>query len=118
MRFDDLAVLGLRATHAKAFRWMPGMLVRHGTSWSLRITDDWVSPGVVDAWPDLTDPATLGCLLALVREQWHDVQSYRTGEREWTCRCYDGMYWHTFVRLTEADALVDALDAAPEADDE
>jgi hypothetical protein len=32
------------------------------------VITDWDAPGWRDLEPDLTDPATLGCLLALVRE--------------------------------------------------
>ena len=70
--------------------------------------------------PHLTDPAMLGCLLALVREAWgdpslcvlfdHDGCKWRVGRWEddglaLRCRCAD----------TEAEALVAALEAALEA---
>jgi hypothetical protein len=60
--------------------------------------------------PDLTDPATLGCLLALVREAWGDPYAacYGCAGRWWVSvngRTYDGG--------TEAEALVAALEAAP-----
>lgn len=64
--------------------------------------------------PDLADPATLGCLLALVREAWGDPLAY-------TMACY-GRWTLCSDRdeeidpgdgPTEAEALVAALEAAP-----
>lgn len=60
--------------------------------------------------PDLSDPATLGCLLALVREALPGA---------WVLP--DGDQWHAFRAnmtwvssgATEAEALVAALEAAP-----
>lgn len=74
--------------------------------------------------PDLTDPATIGCLLALVREAWNDpgiacvTSSYIDGRYN---RRVVGGHHHgsTFQSLsqithsTEAEALVAALKAAP-----
>ena len=61
------AELAKRAIACKHWRWLPGMLDEHWT----RYTAEGRYPrrGVL---PDLTDPATLGCLLALVREAWGD----------------------------------------------
>ncbi len=66
-----------------------------------------------DALPDLTDPATLGCLLALVREALRDPEAFARRE-------IGGPGWVVIrsnsVRLirgdTEAAALVAALEAA------
>jgi hypothetical protein len=52
MTLEDL---GRRAVACKHWRWMDGM-----------VTFGFVGEDV----PDLSDPATLGCLLALVREAW------------------------------------------------
>jgi hypothetical protein len=67
--------------------------------------------------PCIEDPATLGCLLALVREAWG---RHSGTVRRWSV---DGWYWHADYneqtacghRLyrTEAEALVAALEAAP-----
>jgi hypothetical protein len=66
--------------------------------------------------PDLSDPATLGCLLHLVRQAYGDssLQPNDAGE-------YDMLHWHVFIgphfactgHATEAEALVAALEAAP-----
>jgi hypothetical protein len=68
--------------------------------------------------PDLTDPATVGALLALVREAWGDpcicTAVDNTGAGWWV----DG--WTAArpqvpsdLHPTEAEALVAALEAAP-----
>jgi hypothetical protein len=74
--------------------------------------------------PDITDPATLGCLLALVREAFPGCHAEPNGAPEWDG--YDEAerdnWWAVFTcgphRLmangaTEAEALVAALEAAP-----
>ena len=72
--------------------------------------------------PDLNDPATLGCLLALVREAWGDpalsVTAGYTKDRtvEWEVEhphpdSLPEALWTYFD--TEAAALVAALEAAP-----
>lgn len=124
--------LAKRAVACKHWRWKRGMRTTCGI---LNGGDDWVTFGydhkdvVVlnddGRWlPDLTDPATLGCLLALVREAWGDQGLHCAG------RYSDGKWlWHvrgghphgaTFRRRvyaighgTEAEALVAALEAAP-----
>jgi len=64
--------------------------------------------------PDLTDSATLGCLLALVREAWDMTTIYveaNFGPND--------VHWQAFTPdravcgNTEAEALVAALEAAP-----
>ena len=119
---DDLA---RRAVASKHWRWAPGMLVRYGDgkAW-YRLTDGdgyglpfrHVPPNPREAWPDLTDPATLGCLLALVRDAWADDDIYfgsslSTERKRWSWVMGGG------DRIgqgdTEAEALVAALEAAP-----
>lgn len=72
-----------------------------------------------DAVPDLTDPATLGCVLALVREAWGRPDLYmrriwRNDLLAWQPDCVgipDGLLF--VYGATEAEALVLALEAAP-----
>jgi hypothetical protein len=73
-------------------------------------------PWIVNKWPDLTDPATLGCLLALVRERYGDPTLTHywdpdiTSQGSWCMPDGDGGLW---LGDTEAEALVKALEAAP-----
>ncbi len=129
--------LAKRAVACKGWRWMPGMLTTHdarilaylgtdGGSDVYAFASGSVIIGTVDygELPDLTDPATLGCLLALVREAW-DAPALQVSPRidreyaitGWTCylnRRVDG--WCTHDRYdgnTEAEAIIAALAAAP-----
>ena len=118
---------------------MPGML----TTCDLRVIDGfdqyvvghrsgptkdgggWYDDVAAGLLPDLTDPATLGCLLALVREAWGNPHI-------WVESCVDRQMWSSIddYKLgwacpngepvppdiecaTEAEALVAALEAAP-----
>ena len=89
-----------------------------------------VQHSMVGALPDLTDPATIGCLLALVRDAWGSDRCFvrrdpSDGPRHnsfWFALCPTpsalasrvGEGWSgPFVGDTEAGALVAALLAAP-----
>jgi hypothetical protein len=68
--------------------------------------------------PDLSDPATVGTLLGLVREAWQDQKAYVICFRstnQWTvtlvCESTSEQLW--FDGTTEAEVLVSALVAAP-----
>jgi len=114
------AALGLRV-------WRPGMRAVAARPDPLdpvcsRAPDDlrgWTTyPG---AEPDLGDPATVGCLLAVVREAWQDhglatVGRYQHAGRRWTL--VTGHRHGSTLRAvaaveheTEADALIAALEA-------
>lgn len=120
------ADLGRRAVACKRWRWMAGMLDEDGNRYAWNHLDREVMyPYNHDGsfrWgydpsapPDLTDPATLGCLLALVREAWGDP-SICTAARPIAGGRY--AWWttgksNTEEHHTEAEALVAALEAAP-----
>jgi hypothetical protein len=129
-----MVALAERAIACKGWRWMPGMLADGGLrltdtyplylengvprfpvsdehTWGLYLRESEDNPAIL---PDLTDPATLGCLLALVRsayvDPWIRVEPMSSG---WAC-----IYSRPPPGLpangdTEAEALVAALECAP-----
>jgi hypothetical protein len=126
--------LAKRVVACKGWRWMAGMLVRTGNS-TMRLDGvdvdgravryersgsdrcacypGWPSEKVL---PDLTDPATVGCLMALVREAW----KYQAIFTRPILMNGNAVWWNveTFDSLISTDrsevaALVAALEAAP-----
>ncbi len=121
MSIMDHISLGRRLVACKHFRPMRGMRDVQGRSWDDSLLWRWNS--AIDV-PDLRDPATLGCVLALVREAFPGCHAEPNGAPEWDG--YDEAerdnWWSVFTcgphRLmangaTEAEALVVALEAAP-----
>ena len=116
MTLDDLA---RRAVACKRWRWLPGMLTTDGIR-LVRVDPDEYSIGYstggyvwalnADALPDLTDAATLGCLLALVREAHGDVVWLHHDCCVWVV-C--GLPEDPGGSDTQAEALVVALESAP-----
>ena len=110
---EEQIALAHRAVACKGWRWMDGMLTDEG--WRVRPSD--LPLGCV-ALPDLTDPATLGCLLALVREAWDDDEAYAIPWHDedggWTiCVREAERSINVSEGNTEAEALVAALEDAP-----
>lgn len=139
----DLLELGRRAVACKRWKWVPGMLAAgppgpRGGLKTARVE------GVLDGGdgpprcvdfhgrrvpahyvcqcdedqvvPDFRDPATLGCLLALVREAWGPA--YGTGRphlRPTATGWFVASCGYPVAPegLTEAEALVAALECAP-----
>jgi len=130
---QELEALGRRAVACEHWRWLPGMLAQSELPGLARVyavqSDGWIrlcgghpfeSPFYTKTlpYPDLSDPATVGALLGLVREVWKDRQAYAIGFRQdvsWTVTLVDAasdeQFW--FDGATEAEALVCALEAAP-----
>ena len=123
-QLEQIEELARRAVACKRWRWMPGMLSGRDLRVS-RCDDDgyvvgyyenlsYIAECVPGTLPDLTDPATLGCLLALVREAWgrpklttQNMLSMTAGEF-WAV----GVVRKRFDGDTEVEALVAALEAA------
>jgi hypothetical protein len=129
---DDMIRLGMRAVECKGWKWLPGMLYQYreeSDEVTVPTKHYWCDPTRVRdndpdtpacsgglSVPDLSDPATLGCLLALVREAWAEpsLTVACTGEW-WDCDCqrWPSTRCAAFSGLTEAEALVAALESAP-----
>ena len=70
----------------------------------------WMGIANHDPLPDLTDPATIGCLLFLVREAHAWLQSTEyVGDGD----PVNPWRWGSFRGASEAEALVNALEGAP-----
>lgn len=107
----DHIELGRRLVACKHFRPMRGMRDVQGRSWDDSLLWRWNS--AIDV-PDLRDPATVGCLLALVRDAWGDptMSAHFSDAAEWWE--VQGHRWAPEKPAdTEAEALVAALEAAP-----
>ena len=133
---NDKVEISQRLVACKHFRWMPGM--RTLGDWRvINVDSDGVEvvtdlsevvlfhsgdlPSIPSSLPDLTDPATLGCLLALVREAWDDNTASTAATREldkttgWIMDCWNPQSPLNKIGPfnTEAEALVAALEASP-----
>ena len=101
--------LARRAVSCEGWKWLPGML---GADTGLRLdelSDDWEAQ-----LPDLTDPATIGALLSLVRETWEDQTIAARFSDEHGHWIVDGNRYSDCALYcdTEAAALVAALEDA------
>lgn len=129
---EEMMTLARRAVTCKGWRWMPGMLIAdHESGIRCLWQDDLYLYGSINksgAWirvsngsdyylPDLTDPATLGCILSLVREEWADPEAHLAlGAAGWVLlsgesRVATVVYPFSAGR-TEPEALIKALEAA------
>jgi hypothetical protein len=128
-QLDNLEQLGLRAVACKHWRWQDGMKAvvpsRHdgATGYTVRVESGYVAKA--GEYPDLTDNATLGCLVALVRQAWKapDLAAIRSVFKDrsvvWSfpltreLREKLGLMGGHLGGATEAEAFVVALEAAP-----
>lgn len=119
--------LARRLVTCPHFHWMPGIKAwknGYGSWLSIDSNGSLYLPSGPAAWkieclPDLTDPATLGCLLSLVRKAYNDEVTclvsidYGPGGVRWVCRLtLDGRNCTEMHWTTEAEALVATLEAA------
>ena len=125
--------LAKRAVASPHWKWLPGMAgqdalgvpfrvaLAHHSGGAMVVAGMAFMPAYPDALarmvPDLSDPATLGCLLALVREAWKSpvaqVSPSLPDGHLWTCYINDEAEDRFFREKTEAEALLAALEAAP-----
>lgn len=132
---DEQKVLSRRAVVCRGWTWGPGMLDLFGRRVMHVWPDDlWIHWSHIpescvvrdaDALPDLTDAATIGCLLALVRTAWgcavitspeygYDDEEARQGPNVIGWRAVETERWMTVGEgASEAEALVAALEGAP-----
>jgi hypothetical protein len=109
------------AVQSQHWHWMPGMLCMRIDKGAGLGEDDYVararfvepSRTVTDGvFPDLDDPATLGCLLALVRERWRDNTAAQM-RLAWGWQVVGGVPGYSIEygqpMATEAEALCAAL---------
>ncbi len=114
---DEMIALGRRAVACRGFRWMPGMRTVRDDGHGFHIGCTVAASKIKPEWlPDLSDPATAGALLALVREAHGDPVLFARlrGARvrpDWM------VSWNgsdvIATGATEAEALVAALESAP-----
>lgn len=133
---DKMTLLAKRAVACKGWRWMPGMLSDEGRVVEINVYGVLVgyTTGIIlksgaqgwpRAWeasaslrlPDLSDPATLGCLLALVRKAWGDPGMFvrpRGSKMRPDWAVFTGQNSDLVCSASkEVEALVAALEAAP-----
>ena len=129
---SDKIELAERLMSSGRWRWMPGMrtingrrlAVVFGASRTAAVLCDLRDDANSDTeelqgeLPDLSDPATIGCLLALVREAWGDSEMHMTlGAKGWVWLTGESRVYDVVMPInagaTEAEALVAALEDAP-----
>lgn len=122
-------LLGKRALACKGWRWLQGMTARgvgeheEDNAECLYVLGSDGDPNpfffLKDPLPDFSDPATLGCLLFLVREAWKDPNTYCFLSLVTASWCTTGkgilssLEYPIESYISEVDSLVTALERAP-----
>jgi hypothetical protein len=133
---DEQIALARRAVAFRGWRWMRGMAVRPVLEdgsvedvtgvvvqfmgalpvvWWPDLNSRLIHTSQDHLLPDLTDPATMGCLLALVREAWDQKHiTPQMTSKKWLL-IYQGFGTPNrfFYGTSEVDVMVAALEAAP-----
>jgi hypothetical protein len=122
---EALDTLAKRVTACKQWRWMPGMLCiwPNGDEWrvgQIKIADEDGETcshlRILDtASPNLEDPATIGCLEALVMGAYDDrIVISRRGKAQWSVHTIwlRLLEWDDDATSSFQDALVSALEEA------
>jgi len=108
--------LARRAVACKGWQWMAGMLTLEG--YRLDNSGRLKAEQQGDQLPDLNDPATVGCLVALVRKAWGEPTAHAVPFSDGTWyvqgKYIDDEHGHGD---TEAEALVRALEFKDPDDD-
>lgn len=126
--------LGRRLVECKHYEWMAGMLIRDSLGEPYRIKwvngdclecdeDDQLRYPYTGLIPDITDPATVGCVLHLARKAYDFPGLYVVYDHHalaWLVWGLPGVAHPARAKFglvgrgrTEAEALVVALEAAP-----
>jgi len=115
---DKFIELAKRAVACRNWKLISGMRLIRESGWgepaSQRVPCTIPNGGYPNWLPDITDPATIGCLLALVREAW-DMPYLVVNTN--SVMCED---WYIFIAsldkmfhgYTEAEAIILALEAS------
>lgn len=116
-----------RVVKAKHWRWMEGMSLCYGGFRVLSSVSnrehaiygpdgegdyEVIAADIYRMLPDLNDPATLGCVMALVREAYANAVVIRQGNGWWSVET-DYYDWDQDNTASFREALVKALEAAP-----
>ena len=127
IELEGMEELAKRAVACKYWRWMPGMraldssgeehlarVIDHRRSVVYEDKDGAIHDGVLSRSdvPDFIDPATLGCVMSLVRKAYANAVVITLGNGWWSVET-DNHRWDQDNTTSFQEALVRALEAAP-----
>ena len=121
---DRVTELGRQVVANKHWRWLPGMLAlipaphEGATGYMIRVTEGAPLESFAAGIPDMTDPATIGACMRLLRE----VAGYAYSRPTWSqsadscwevhTRAPNRKVWKAYMGKTEGEAFVFAWNAA------